>query len=165
MDVKKLYDDYEAYIIEMRRWFHRHPELSLKEQNTSRKIQEELQGMGIPFEVLAPNCGVAATIKGGKEGKTIALRADIDALPVKEETGLEFTSENEGVMHACGHDASREASRIPPEAIYPALVNLCTGNKPGSATCPLPELALSLCRALRQSLGRNGRINKERPSC
>lgn len=104
MDVKKLYDDYEAYIIEMRRWFHRHPELSLKEQNTSRKIQEELQGMGIPFEVLAPNCGVAATIKGGKEGKTIALRADIDALPVKEETGLEFTSENEGVMHACGHD-------------------------------------------------------------
>ena len=105
MDVKKLYDDYEAYIIEMRRWFHRHPELSLKEQNTSRKIQEELQGMGIPFEVLAPNCGVAATIKGGKEGKTIALRADIDALPVKEETGLEFTSENEGVMHACGHDA------------------------------------------------------------
>ena len=67
--------------------------------------------------------------------------------------------------HACGHDTSREASRIPPEAIYPALVNLCTGNKPGSATCPLPELALSLCRALRQSLGRNGRINKERPSC
>ena len=67
--------------------------------------------------------------------------------------------------HACGHDASQEASRIPPEAIYPALVNLCTGNKPGSATCPLPELALSLCRALRQSLGRNGRINKERPSC
>lgn len=104
MDVKKLYDDYEAYIIEMRRWFHRHPELSLKEQNTSRKIQEELRSMGIPFEVLAPNCGVAATIKGGKEGKTIALRADIDALPVKEETGLEFASENEGVMHACGHD-------------------------------------------------------------
>ena len=67
--------------------------------------------------------------------------------------------------HACGHDASQEASRIPPEAIYPALVNLCTGNKPGSATCPLPKLALSLCRALRQSLGRNGRINKERPSC
>ena len=88
MDVKKLYDDYEAYIIEMRRWFHRHPELSLKEQNTSRKIQEELRGMGIPFEVLAPNCGVETCIKGGKEGKTIALRADIDALPVKEETGL-----------------------------------------------------------------------------
>ncbi len=67
--------------------------------------------------------------------------------------------------HACGLDASREASRIPPEGIYPALVNLCTGNKPGSRTCPLPELALSCCRALRQSLGRNGRINKERPSC
>ncbi len=105
MDVKKLYDGCEAYMIEMRRWFHRHPELSLKETNTSQKIQEELKGMGIPYQVLAPNCGVAATIKGGKEGKTIALRADIDALPVKEDTGLEFASENEGIMHACGHDA------------------------------------------------------------
>lgn len=105
MDVKKLYDEYEAYIIEMRRWFHRHPELSLKEQNTSMKIREELDRMGISYEVLAPNCGVAATIKGKNPGKTIALRADIDALPVREETGLAFASENDGVMHACGHDA------------------------------------------------------------
>ena len=67
--------------------------------------------------------------------------------------------------HACGHDASQEATRIPPEGIYPALVNLCTGNKPGSATCSLPELALTCCRNLRRSLGRTGRINKERPSC
>ncbi len=67
--------------------------------------------------------------------------------------------------HACGHDASLEATRIPPEGIYPALVNLCTGNRPGSATCSLPELALICCRNLRRSLGRTGRINKERPSC
>lgn len=67
--------------------------------------------------------------------------------------------------HACGHDASLEATRIPPEGIYPALVNLCTGNRPGSATCSLPELALTCCRNLRRSLGRTGRINKERPSC
>lgn len=105
MDVKKLYDEQETYIIEMRRWFHRHPEVSLKEKNTSLKIREELKSMGIPYEELLPNFGVVATIKGGKEGKTFALRADIDALPVTEETGLPFVSENVGAMHACGHDA------------------------------------------------------------
>ena len=99
MDVKKLYDEYEAYIIEMRRWFHRHPELSLKEKETSLKIQEELRGMGISYEVLAPNFGVVATIKGKQPGKTVALRADIDALPVKEETGLEFASENTCLLY------------------------------------------------------------------
>lgn len=67
--------------------------------------------------------------------------------------------------HACGHDASQEASRIPARSHLPGAGQPVHGNKPGSATCPLPELALSLCRALRQSLGRNGRINKERPSC
>ena len=67
--------------------------------------------------------------------------------------------------HACGLDAATEASRIPPEGIYPALVNLCTGNRPGSHTCPLPELAVTGCRSLKQSIGRLGRIIKERPSC
>lgn len=106
MDIKKLFQEQENYLIEMRRWFHRHPELSLKEKLTSKKIQEELTGMGIPFEVLAPNYGVVATINGeGGEGKKIVLRADIDALPVQEETGLSFASETKGVMHACGHDA------------------------------------------------------------
>lgn len=105
MDVKKLYDEQEAYIIEMRRWFHRHPEVSLQEKNTSAKIREELEKMGVPYVELKPNYGIVANIQGGGEGKTIALRADIDALPVKEETGLDFTSENDGVMHACGHDA------------------------------------------------------------
>lgn len=61
--------------------------------------------MGIPFEVLAPNCGAAATIKGGKEGKTIALRADIDASCERRDGAGVCLSENEGVMHACGHDA------------------------------------------------------------
>ena len=105
MDVKKLYDDNEAYIIEMRRWFHRHPETSLHEKETSLKIREELDHMGASYEVLAPNYGIAVTIKGRRKGRTIALRADIDARPVKEETGLAFASEHEGVMHACGHDA------------------------------------------------------------
>lgn len=105
MEIKKLFDDYENEIIENRRWFHQHPEVSLKEKKTSEKIKEELDKMGISYEDLPPNFGVVATIKGSKPGKTLAIRADIDALPVKEETGLPFASENEGVMHACGHDA------------------------------------------------------------
>lgn len=60
---------------------------------------------------------------------------------------------------------SREASRIPPEAIYRRWSTCARATSPAAPPCPLPELALSLCRALRQSLGRNGRINKERPSC
>lgn len=106
MNVKKLCQEQEPYIIEMRRWFHRHPEVSFQEEKTSAKIQEELKNMGISYELLPPNHGVIATIKGELgEGKTLVLRADMDALPVCEDTGLEFASENEGVMHACGHDA------------------------------------------------------------
>lgn len=95
----------EPYIIEMRRWFHAHPELSLQEKETSARIREELEKMGISVERLEPNYGLIGTIEGKAKGKTIMVRADIDALPVKEETGLEFASKNEGCMHACGHDA------------------------------------------------------------
>lgn len=105
MKAAKLCSEQEPYIIEMRRWFHSHPEPSLKEEKTSQKIQEELKSMGIPFAVLAPHFGVVAVIQGEKPGRKIALRADIDALPVKEETGLPFASRQEGFMHACGHDA------------------------------------------------------------
>lgn len=105
MDIKKIYDEANDYIIAMRRWFHRHPEKSLEEKLTSAKIREELDAMGVSYELLAPNYGIVATIEGKQKGKTLALRADIDALPVTEETGLEFASEHEGNMHACGHDA------------------------------------------------------------
>ena len=105
MDIKKLFDAYENEIIEDRHWFHRHPELSHKEKVTSEKICARLDEMGVSYEVLPPNYGVVATIKGGENGKTIALRADIDALPVNEETELPFASESPGIMHACGHDA------------------------------------------------------------
>ena len=104
MNISELCKETEAYIIEQRRWFHRHPEVSLKESGTSRKIQEELTAMGIPFEVLSDGIGIAATIRGAYEGKRIGIRADMDALPVTEETGLDFCSENPGVAHACGHD-------------------------------------------------------------
>lgn len=92
------------YVINLRRYFHENPELSWKEVNTSKRIQEEMDEMGIPYEVVK-EIGVIGHIKGKGEGKKLGIRADIDALPVKEETGLPFASKNEGVMHACGHDA------------------------------------------------------------
>jgi len=105
MEIKKLFDNHEQEVIENRRWFHRHPEVPFEEKETSERICQKLEEMGIPYEKLLPNYGIVATIEGGKKGKTIALRADIDALPVSEETGLPFASENPGKMHACGHDA------------------------------------------------------------
>lgn len=92
------------YVINLRRYFHENPELSWKEVNTSKRIQKEMDEMGIPYEVVK-EIGVIGHIKGKGEGKKLGIRADIDALPVKEETGLPFASKNEGVMHACGHDA------------------------------------------------------------
>lgn len=91
------------YVIKMRRHFHKFPEVSFEEKETSKKIQEELSLMGIPFEVIG-DYGVVGKIVGKKPGKVVALRADIDALSIKEENTCEFKSANEGFMHACGHD-------------------------------------------------------------
>lgn len=88
----------------MRRYFHAHPELSGREYNTSKKIKEELDKMGVTWKSCGMETGILAEIKGGRPGKTILLRADMDALPVEELTGFPFASENQGVMHACGHD-------------------------------------------------------------
>jgi len=90
-------------VIMWRRHFHRHPELSNQEKETSLRIQKILKSFNISFRKAAET-GIVAEIKG-KSRKIIGLRADMDALPVKEETGLDFASENQGIMHACGHDA------------------------------------------------------------
>ncbi|MBQ3273023.1 MAG: M20/M25/M40 family metallo-hydrolase, partial [Solobacterium sp.] len=103
IDFKKLAEQNHAYVVEMRRYFHEHPELSTKEVNTSKRICEELEAMGIPFKAY-PDYTVIGVIDSGKPGKTILIRADIDALPVTETTGLPFASKTPGVMHACGHD-------------------------------------------------------------
>lgn len=92
----------ESYIIKARRHLHAHPELSGKEVETRKFIQNELKKMDIDYEVVQGN--VIGTLNGVKQGKTIAIRGDFDALPITEQTGLEFKSQNEGVMHACGHD-------------------------------------------------------------
>lgn len=103
MDIKLLGEKYKDYMVELRRYFHENPEPSKEEYNTSEKIKEELDKMGIPYVSIAET-GVIGTIKGDKPGKTVALRADMDALQVKECTGFSFASKKEGLMHACGHD-------------------------------------------------------------
>ena len=107
MDIRALAEQYESYIIEQRRWFHAHPELSWEEFGTTDHIQQELEKMGLEVHRFDGRPGCTAMIYGGKAApgaKTVALRADIDALPVEEKTGLPFTSQNPGVMNACGHD-------------------------------------------------------------
>ncbi|WNY98460.1 amidohydrolase [Sulfurospirillum sp. 'SP'] len=94
----------ENYIINFRRDLHENPELSGQEFETQKKIMKELDKLGITYKK-AGNTSLIAILKGGKDGKTVALRGDIDALPIKEETDVEFKSKTSGLMHACGHDA------------------------------------------------------------
>lgn len=94
----------EKEIISWRRHLHAHPELSCKEYETTEYIAERLSEMGIPFERFEGCTGGVAVIRGDRPGKTVMLRADIDALPIIEDSGVEFPSQNNGVMHACGHD-------------------------------------------------------------
>lgn len=92
-------------IISIRRYLHEHPELSFEEEQTARYILDFYEGKDVEIQSNVGNgYGIVVTIRGGKPGKTIALRADFDALPIQEETDLPFKSKNEGVMHACGHD-------------------------------------------------------------
>ena len=93
----------EEYMVSLRRHFHQHPEKSMEERETTAFIMAQLNEMGIPHRKLSPS-GVVAEIPGGRPGKTVALRADMDALTIQEETGLPFASKAEGLMHACGHD-------------------------------------------------------------
>lgn len=104
--VKKLTREIYPDLITFRRWLHQNPELSFEENNTSNYISDVLKAHNISFRDGIAGTGIIATLKGELgTGKTIALRADMDALPIKEATDLPFASKNEGVMHACGHDA------------------------------------------------------------
>lgn len=95
---------YLQEFIAVRRHLHAHPELSYKEFNTSAFIQQQLQQWGIPYSVVATT-GVLATIRGNNpDARTIALRGDMDALPIEEQNQVDYRSATPGVMHACGHD-------------------------------------------------------------
>lgn len=96
--------DLRQRVIELRREFHRYAEPGFEEHKTAARIEQVLDELGIPHRRVA-GTGVVGVIEGATPGKTVALRADIDALNQTERTGLPFASENPGMMHACGHDA------------------------------------------------------------
>src|SRR5699024_11054313 len=93
-------------MIKIRRYLHENPEISFKDEKTAQYIANFYNGKDVKVETNVGNgYGIIVTIEGEKSGKTIGLRADFDALPILEETDVPFKSKNEGVMHACGHDA------------------------------------------------------------
>ena len=104
--IKRLAHEQRDEVIEWRRWMHRHPELSQEEYGTMAFVAERLTEMGLEPRTGIGKTGVMAMLRGAHEPDSycVALRADYDALPITEDTGLDFASENPGVMHACGHD-------------------------------------------------------------
>ncbi len=102
--IHQLAKSYASEFIDIRRELHANPELSYKEFESSRLVQHKLAELGIDFEIKATT-GVVGLIQGNNPGKKVtALRADLDALPIKEENDVPYKSKNEGIMHACGHD-------------------------------------------------------------
>ncbi|MDP1800141.1 MAG: M20 family metallopeptidase [Bacteroidota bacterium] len=103
--IKALSKQYFSKVLEIRRHLHQHPELSFKEFETSKYIQQQLSTAGISFTIGHVETGIIALIKGkNPDKKTILLRADMDALPIEEKNDVAYKSSNPGVMHACGHD-------------------------------------------------------------
>jgi len=104
--IKQLADSVFEQVVEIRRYIHKNPELSFKEHKTSAYIKSVLTGWGIPFTEDIADTGIVVLLEGNNpSSKTLALRADFDALPITEENEVDYCSVNKGVMHACGHDA------------------------------------------------------------
>ena len=99
-EVNKIKD----YIISTRRDFHKHPELAFNELRSAEIISKELHGLGFDVYEGVGKTGVCGILTGAHDGPTIALRADMDALPIQETSNISYKSKNEGIMHACGHD-------------------------------------------------------------
>lgn len=105
-NIKRKVEDIENWLIEVRREFHKYPELSLNEYNTKNRILNYLKEMNIEYTEFEKHNGVMAYIIKPKNNITIGIRADMDALPINEENEINYKSKNKGVMHACGHDAN-----------------------------------------------------------
>lgn len=99
-----LLDKYNDEMVKVRRYLHENPELSFQEVNTAHYIANYHQKLGHTVKVKVGGNGVVAILEGGKPGKTVALRADFDAIEVHEKGNTPYKSKTEGVMHACGHD-------------------------------------------------------------
>ena len=100
----KIEESYGGKISALRRDIHREPELGFDTKKTAEKVLVALEGLPLEIEVGVAENGIVATLRGGNDGPAVGMRADMDALPITEETGLPFASEVEGKMHACGHD-------------------------------------------------------------
>ncbi len=105
MELKQLVQSVENEVIELRRHLHQNPEVSGEEYETSKTIQQKLSEAGISYKTGYAKTGILGIIKGDKPGGTVALRADIDALPIQEENDIPYKSTIQNKMHACGHDA------------------------------------------------------------
>jgi amidohydrolase len=104
--IDQLTEQVAPQVVEWRRDFHAHPELSNREERTAAVVAKLLKEIGVDeIKTGVAHHGVVALIRGQSDGPTVALRADMDALPIQEKTGLPFASQNKGVMHGCGHDA------------------------------------------------------------
>jgi amidohydrolase len=104
LQIKKLSEQIFPYLVQLRRRFHQYPETSFEEFKTSQTIAKELREIGLKVKTGIAKTGVVGLLQSDKNGKTVALRADIDALPISERTNLPYASKNKGKMHACGHD-------------------------------------------------------------
>ena len=103
--IKSLASKFHPEIVACRRHLHMNPELSFQEFNTQKFVEEKLKEYGISNQHRLANTGVVALIEGKNPGKkVVALRADMDALPIVETNNVDYKSKNSGVMHACGHD-------------------------------------------------------------
>ncbi|WP_163971327.1 M20 metallopeptidase family protein [Oceanobacillus halotolerans] len=102
--IHKAIDEKYSKMVEIRRYLHQYPEVSFKEYKTAQYIADFYEELGIPYKTKVGGNGVVATLKGAKPGKTIALRADFDALPIQDEKDVPYKSKVDGVTHACGHD-------------------------------------------------------------
>lgn len=102
--IKELIGKYQEDAVSLRRRIHENPELSMKEINTTALVKQQLQQYGLALADVSFPSGAAAVLEGARPGKTLLLRADMDALPMEERSGLPFASKNPGVCHSCGHD-------------------------------------------------------------
>lgn len=112
-------DEQYEKMVKTRRHLHQYPEVSFYEHETAKFISDTYERLGLPFENNVGGNGVIAKLEGGKPGKTVALRADFDALPIREENDVPYRSKNDGAMHACGHDGHTAALLGLAEALIP----------------------------------------------
>lgn len=103
--IRQLNDRLFGDVVQLRRTIHANPELAFEEYETAQLVRDTLEPLGLDLQTGVAKTGIVATLEGGKPGPTVALRGDMDALPIVEENDFDFASKNDGKMHACGHDA------------------------------------------------------------